>query len=116
MEKDKDLKSRVYQFYAENIEKGKHYVAKHFLDEKVPKTTVYRHIRSAEQNKPLERKVGSGRKPQIASKANIRKIKNWMDHKDGISGRAVARRLNCSHVWVQKILNKYTHIRFYKKK
>ena len=90
MAKDKTLKSRVYQFYAENIDKGKNYIAKHFLDEGVPKATVYRHIKSAEQNEPVERKVGSGRKPQIASKTNIRKVKKWLDHKDGISDRSVA--------------------------
>jgi len=105
----------VYQFYADNIDKGKKFVAKHFLDEGVPKATVYRHIKSAEQNKPVGRKIGSGRKPHIATKPNIRKVKKWMDHKDGISGRSVARRLNCSHTWVQMILKKYTHIRFYKK-
>ena len=95
MSKDPTLKKRVYQFYAENIEKGKYYVAKNFIDEGVPKTTVYRHISSSEQNKPIERKVGSGKKPQIATKENIRKIKKWMDHKDGVSGRSVARKLNC---------------------
>ena len=115
MSKDLTLKKRVYQFYEENIHKGKSFVAKHFMDEGVPKTTIYRHIRSAEQNKSVERKVGSGRKPQIATKDNIRKVKKWMDHKDGTSGRAVARRLNCSETCVRKILNKYINIRFYKK-
>lgn len=89
MAKDPTLKKRVYQFYAENIDKGRHFVAKHFIEENVPKATVYRHIKSAEENKPLERKVGSGRKPRIATKENIRKIKKWMDHKDGISGRSL---------------------------
>ena len=115
MTKDQSLKSRVYQFYAENIDKGRTYTAKHFLDEGHPKATVYRHIKSAEQNKPVERKTGSGRKPHVATKRNIKKIKKWMDHQDGISGRSVARRLNCSHTCVQMILNKYTHIRYYKK-
>lgn len=115
MSKDSDIKKRVYQFYDENIHKGKNFVAKHFMDEGVPKTTVYRHIRSAEQNMSVVRKVGSGRKPQVATKDNIRKIIKWMDYKDGISGRAVARRLNCSETCVRKILNKYTYIRFCKK-
>jgi len=38
-----------------------------------------------------------------------------MDHKDGISGRSVSRKLNCSETWVRKILKKYAGIKFYKK-
>ena len=43
------LKKRVVNFYKENIHRGKSFVAKHFLDEKVPKSTVYRLISCAEQ-------------------------------------------------------------------
>ena len=49
-------KNRVVNFYNKNIHLGKNFVAKHFLDEKVPKSTVYRLISCAEQGDNGERK------------------------------------------------------------
>jgi hypothetical protein len=49
------LKSRLYKFYDDNIEKGKAYVANHFLAEGCSRSTIYRHIRSRESGKPVER-------------------------------------------------------------
>ncbi len=34
------LKNRVVNFWKENLHKGKKFVAKHFLKEKIPKSTV----------------------------------------------------------------------------
>ena len=70
-----DIKSRVYKFYFENKEKGKQYVAAHFLAENIPKTTIYRHIKSAESGKPLARKKETDRKPIFNTTNNRLKIK-----------------------------------------
>ena len=80
MTKKQDLKSRVYKFYQENKDKGKHYVAAHFLAENVPKTTIYRHINNAAAGKPLARKTGTGRKPIFNTSSNRLKIKKMFDH------------------------------------
>ena len=55
MRSNEDLKSRVYRFYDDNIDKGKNYVANHFLAEGCSKPSVYRHIRSRESGQPVER-------------------------------------------------------------
>ena len=51
-----NLKKRVVKFYEKNFEKGKKFIAKHFLDEGIPKTTVYRHISCAEAGESGEKK------------------------------------------------------------
>ena len=50
MKTSQELKSRVYKFYDDNIEKGKAYVANHFLAEGCSRSTIYRHIRSDPEN------------------------------------------------------------------
>jgi hypothetical protein len=48
MKTSQNLKYRVYQFYDDNIEKGKAYVANNFLAVGCARSTIYRHIRSRE--------------------------------------------------------------------
>jgi hypothetical protein len=35
------LRARVYNFYSKNIQSGKLYTVRHFMAERVPKTTLY---------------------------------------------------------------------------
>ena len=77
------LKNRVVNFWKENLHKGKKFVAKHFLEEKIPKTTVYRLIKCAKQGETGERRVGSGRPVKIATKSNIRYVKNFFNNTAG---------------------------------
>jgi biotin operon repressor len=65
MKINQNLKARVYKFYYKNIENGKMFVANHFLAEGCSRSTIYRHIRSRESGKQIERKKGSGRIPLI---------------------------------------------------
>ena len=75
------LKARVYKFYEINKDKGKNYVAAHFLREGYAKLTVYRHIRDAESKKTLARKKGSGRKPTIDTPKNRANLNKMFNHK-----------------------------------
>ena len=74
------LKNRFVNFYRENIQKGKSFIVKHFLAENIPKTTVYRLVKCAEQGESIERKVGSGRVVKIAIKKNIKRIERYFNH------------------------------------
>ena len=115
MKTDSDLKTRVYKFCSENMQRGKLYIVNHYKAEGVPKSTIYRHIESYLKGKCVERKNGSGKPPFIATKKNIKKLKKWFDHKSGVSLRKVARRLNCRHTTILSILKKHTDIKVYKK-
>jgi hypothetical protein len=114
MKKDDFLKKRVYEFYEKNICHGKLFVAKHFITEGVSKSTVYKHIKSAELNEPLERKKGSGHPTTIATKANIKKITKMLNHTT-LTHTYVAKKMKCTRQHIEYILKKYTNIKSRKK-
>ena len=104
MKSKQEIKSRVYKFYENNKDKGKKYVAAHFMAEGVPKATIYRHIESAATGKPLARKKGSGRKPKINTPKNRAKLTKMFNHRKGMSLRKAAKVFNCHHKTIWEIL------------
>lgn len=113
--KQEQLRKRVYEFYVNNKKYGKKFTYDHFTAENVPKTTIYRVIRGAENEYGHKRKHGSGRKPQIMTKRNIKRLKDMFDHKDGVSQRQAARKFNCSQPHICNTLAAKTSIRSRKK-
>ena len=85
MSKQSALKARVYAFYNLHRVKGKLFTWQHFQLERQPKTTIYRMIKQAENNKPLNRKKGSGRTPKFNTPANRARLKKLFDHRRGVS-------------------------------
>ena len=106
MNKIGSLKARMYKFYEDNKDKGKNFVAAHFLSEGYAKSTVYRYIRDAESKKTLARKKGSGRKPTIDTPKNRAKLTKMFNHKKKSSLRKAARILKCHHKTIANILKK----------
>jgi len=106
MKTSQGLKSRVYKFYDDNIEKGKAYVANHFLAEGCSRSTIYRHIRSRESGKPVERKEGSGRIAIIDTPKKRARISKMFNHKVKWSLRKAGRKFNCSQETIRNILRK----------
>ena len=106
MKINQNLKLRVYKFYDENIENGKGFVANHFLAEGCSRSTIYRHIRSRESGKQIERKKGSGRIPLINTPKNRARIAKMFNHKVSGSLRKAAKKFNCSHETIRVILQK----------
>jgi hypothetical protein len=106
MKINQNLKARLYKFYDENIDKGKSFVANHFLAEGCSRSTIYRHIRSRESGKQLERKKGSGRIPIISTPKNRARIAKMFNHKMKGSLRKAAKKFKCSHETIRGILQK----------
>ena len=104
------LKNCVVKFYNKNKQLGKRFVAKHFLDEKVAKSTVYHLISYAEQGGNGERKKGSGRPSKVATKQNITWLSKKFNQTCGISQKSVATTLKCSQPYVSMMLKKHTNI------
>ena len=75
MGKYDSLKTTLYDFYKKNKSKGRGFIKDQFLKLGAPKRSLNRWLISLENNKSLERKIGSGRPAKIASKANIAKVK-----------------------------------------
>ena len=117
MKINQNLKARLYKFYDENIDKGKSFVADHFLAEGCSRSTIYRHIRSRESGKQLERKKGSGRIPIISTPRNSARIAKMFNHKMKGSLRKAAKKFKCSHETIRGILQKMKKpILYYKRK
>jgi transposase len=104
------LKNRVVNFYEKNKHFGKSFVAKHFLAEKVPKSTVYRLISCAEHGESGERKKGSGRPTKIATKATINWLTQKFNNSCGVSQKSASVALKCSRPYVSMMLKRHTNI------
>ena len=62
------LRERIVQFYENHNEKGTQFACLHFLDEGVPKSTIYSILSTLR----VERQACSGRKATIMTKKNLR--------------------------------------------
>ena len=109
------LLDSIVNFWKENRHKGKKFVVKHFLEEKIPRSTVYRLIKCAEQGETGERRVGSGRPIKVATKSTIQCIRNFFNNSSGKSQKQVATKLNYSRQHVGRMIKKYTNIKSRKK-
>ena len=94
----------MYQLFDDNIEKGKTYVANHFLAEGCARSTIYRHIRSRESGKQVQRKKGSGRIAIIDTPKKRARIAKIFNHQVKGSLRKAGRKFNCSHETIRTIL------------
>ncbi|RNA14881.1 tripeptidyl-peptidase 2 [Brachionus plicatilis] len=65
LSKEAAFKIRVYAFFKENRSLGKILTVRHFMAEKIPRSTVYRILKRSE----YERKQGSGQTPKKMTKS-----------------------------------------------
>ena len=108
--KKEDRRKRIYDFYLENLSRGKEFTVNHFNTENVPKTTIYRIIQSAENDYGHSRIVGSGRKAQIMPKKRIGHLKKTFNGRDEVTIRQAARKFDRSKSHIHKALSEKTTI------
>lgn len=108
------LIQRVYEYCDQHWNDGRQAVAKHFMDESVPKATIYRLIKSWEAGLPARRQEGSGRKAKIMTKRAIQQLQCTVNNKHGISTRRLAKKFKCHQSYVVRTLQK-TDIKFRKR-
>uniref|UniRef100_A0A914DK72 Transposase n=1 Tax=Acrobeloides nanus TaxID=290746 RepID=A0A914DK72_9BILA len=104
--KEDDLRSRLYKFYSENIDRGKSYTLKHFMAEGVPRSTIYDILQRFHDKLPASRKSGSGRPPSKLPPRKLATLWRLFNHKDGISQRQAAKKLNCGFMTINDALMK----------
>ncbi|RNA06386.1 tripeptidyl-peptidase 2 [Brachionus plicatilis] len=102
--KEEALRIRVYAFFNENRSLRKIFTIRHFMTEKIPRSTFYRILKRSEYFSP-ERKQGSGQTPKKMTKVQLNKLKKAFDHKDNISRRQ-AKKFDISQQMVSKLLEK----------
>ncbi|KAF2884495.1 hypothetical protein ILUMI_21669 [Ignelater luminosus] len=103
--KEVQLRNTVYKFYGE-INRGKLFTVRHFMDAKVPKRTIYNILQRFEGNVTAERKVGSGKKA----------VKLQFENSDSIFIRLAVKKFGMSKTYIHKTIHGKTDIKFWKKK
>ena len=98
--KQEETRKRIYEFYLKNRSKGKKFTVDHFEVEKIPKRTIYRIIKRAENDSGHERVKGSGRIAKKMNITNIKRLQGMFGHHDGVSQRQAARKLKCSEPFI----------------
>uniref|UniRef100_A0A914DRN3 Transposase n=1 Tax=Acrobeloides nanus TaxID=290746 RepID=A0A914DRN3_9BILA len=88
------------------MDRGKSYTLKHFMAEGVPRSTIYGILQRFHDKLPASRKSGSGRPPSKLPPRKLAALRHLFDHKDGISQRQAARKLNCGLMTVNDALKK----------
>ena len=111
-----ELRNRICQFRKTHMDLPKSFTVKHFLEKGLPRSTIYSVLEHVDNNLGPQRKKGSGRKAIKIDKANIRRLKSMMDHKDGVSQRQAGRKFGIAQSYVSHILSTKTEIKYYKKK
>jgi hypothetical protein len=110
-----DLKSILYKYYQKNHGLGRKHIFDKFISMGAPKRTLNHWLSMLEQNKVLTRKKGSGPPTTIATANNIRKMKNFFNHRKGCSQKRVASKLKTTQQYVSKMLLQRTNIRCLKR-
>ena len=87
----------------------------HFLNEYVPKTTIYRIIKLAENKMGWLRRVGTGLKAIKMPKKKVKQLECVFDNQDKISYRQAGRKFNVVHSYIHKIIKTKTTIKKRKK-
>lgn len=112
---ESDIRKRVYAFSNLHPDMSKNAIVKHFLLEGIARSTLYDILRRKTNKIGPERKVGSGRLAVKFNKTNVKRLKNRIDHRDGISQRMLAKIFNVSQRYVSKVINTKTEITYRKK-
>lgn len=94
---------------------GKKFTVKHFQDEGIPKSTIYRILKEHDEGLPWKRKPGSGRPAKILTQKKLKQIVKAFDGSDKLSMRTGASRFGISKSWLHEALLTKTAIRRRKK-
>ena len=107
------LQKRVVQHYVNVANKQKQITVNHFVQEKIPRQTIYSIIRKYEESGYVGDKPRSGR-PKKLSRGQLTRLKRLVNKRTGISLRRLAPRFKVSYQTVSNHL-KAMGIRYYKK-
>ncbi|CAF5186072.1 unnamed protein product [Rotaria magnacalcarata] len=107
------LQKQVVQHYINVAKKQKQVTVNHFLQEKIPRQTIYSIIRKYEESGYIGDKPRSGR-PKKLSRGQLTRLKRLINKKTGISLRRLAPRFKVSYQTISNRL-KAMGIKYYKK-
>lgn len=107
------LQKRIVQHYINVANKHKNITVNHFLQEKIPRQTIYSIIKRYEESGYVADKPRSGR-PKKLSRGQLTRLKRLVNKKTGISLRRIGPKFKVSYQTISNHL-KALGIRYYKK-
>ena len=107
------LQKRLVQHYVNVANKQKQITGNHFVEEYIPRQTVYSIIRKYEESDYVGDKPRSGR-PNKLSRGQLTRLKRLVNKRTGISMRRLAPRFKVNYQTVSNHL-KAMGSRYYKK-
>ena len=106
------LRTRVLRFKETHTKKE---TADHFIDEGVPRSTIYSIISNYEKTGTIKRKPGSGRPPRIMTNYRKAGLRRKSNNKADISSKQIAREYGCDDSYVRSTIRSMG-IRCYRKR
>ncbi len=97
------LQKRIVQFYLNVAGEQKSVTVNHFLEEKIPRRTIYNILQKYERSGEVGDKPRCGR-PKKLSRGGLTRLKRLVNHKTGISLRRLAPKFRVSHVTIRNQL------------
>ena len=80
--------------------------AHHFMDQGIPKSTIYEILDRLERTGSVVRKRGSGRKAVKMDRRKREALRRAVDHKTGISQRELAVRFGCNQSYISRTIRR----------
>ena len=80
--KQDEIRKHANEFYLSYRNVGKKFTYDHFKTENIPKSTIYKIIKRAENESGYQRVQGSRGKATKITKTNIKRLKLMFDYKD----------------------------------
>ena len=108
MVRKQDTRKNVVHFYEKNHEKGKAFTYNLFKDEGVAKSTIYDILKRFDDSKEVIRKK-MGRPATKMPPKNVKRLRRYFDHKDGVSTRKAASKFRISPSYVKLLLKTKEH-------
>lgn len=109
------LTKRIFEFRTKNQIGGKAFTVKHFMEEGIARSTIYKTLQRLERNIGPEQRRGQGRKTVKMPTDRVRLLKGHFDHHAGRSTRKAARKYGISQTYIRKLLRTKTAIKCRKK-
>lgn len=98
------LKKRIVQYYVHIVNRSKKLTVNHFVQEQVPRRSIYRIIQVFEDTGTINDKPRSGRPKKLSAK-QLKQMKLLTDQKTGISLRQIARKFDVNVSTISRQLN-----------
>jgi hypothetical protein len=100
-----ELKSDIGKFYLENIHRGRKFTVNKYKNKLISESTIYRLLRTIDNNQPITRKHGSGRKRKKLHPKTIDALKRVTIGKVARSFRWMAKKFKRAPNTIKKDLN-----------